>query len=117
MCFAERNPLEDTEKSLQTLIKLSMNPECIGSLLEGLTNCIQAIMVVSTQSDNTVLEQLVSKLLTQIIQVTANDSQVRKVRKNVYCLDLFSTATHPPKCAVWNGRMLCFCKNFLYEFF
>ena len=69
-CVAERSPLEETEKSLQTLIKLSMNPECIGSLLEGLTNCIQAIMVVSSQSENTVLEQLVSKLLGQIIQVT-----------------------------------------------
>ena len=66
----ERNPLEETEKSFQTLIKLASNPECIPSLLDGLANCIQAIVVVSEQTENLVLEKLVNTLLNQIIQVS-----------------------------------------------
>ena len=69
--ISERNPLEETERSLQTLIKLASNSECVPSLIDGLGSCVQSIMAVSDQSENATVDHLVMALLNQIIQVSA----------------------------------------------
>ena len=68
-------PLEETEKSLQTLIKLASNPECIPSLLDGLAGCLDAIMLVSERCESTTLPTLVSNLLSGIIQVRGGEGR------------------------------------------
>ena len=65
----ERSPLVETQKSLETLIKLATNPECLSSLLDGLTGCIQAIVTVIEQVENERLDRLLANLLNQIVQV------------------------------------------------
>ena len=78
----------ETQKSLETLIKLASNPECLPSLLDGLSGCIQAIITVTEQVDVDSLDQLLMTLMIQIVQVSTqgycfNNHELRLYKCNV----------------------------------
>ena len=67
--IAERNPMEETERSLQTLIKLACNAECIPSLVDGLSVCLSSILTINEQGDHPALDRLLHNLFNQMLQV------------------------------------------------
>ena len=71
--FSERNPVEETERSLQTLIKLASNPECVPALIDGLTPYLSTIMVVGPEhvENNILFDKHLMVLLNTLIQVSS----------------------------------------------
>ena len=55
--------MEETERSLQTLIKLACNAECITSLVDGLSACLSSILTINEQGEHPVLDRLLHKPL------------------------------------------------------
>lgn len=67
--IADRSSIEETEKSLKALIKLSGNPECVTSLVEGLGNYMKVVVALTEQADSSSIENGISQLFNTIIQV------------------------------------------------
>ncbi len=61
--------MEETERSLQTLIKLACNPECIPSLVDGLSACLSNILSINETGEHPVLDRLLHNLFSQMLQV------------------------------------------------
>ena len=60
------------ERTIKGLTKYAGNPECIGSILDGLSGYIQSILSVMQGDHNDVMdmEKSITGLFTQIIQVS-----------------------------------------------
>ena len=69
--LAERTPVEETERSLQTLIRLGSNPECVPALVDGLTPYLTTIMVAGPEhaENNALFDKHLMVLLNTLIQV------------------------------------------------
>ena len=81
LVFSERNPVEETERSIQTLVKLASNPECVPALIDGLGPYLSTIMAITEQHENCViLDKHLMTLLNTLIQVSVPG----QVYDNVY---------------------------------
>ncbi|ELT88363.1 hypothetical protein CAPTEDRAFT_195648 [Capitella teleta] len=72
----ERKPLEDTERSLQTLIRLAGNVECLPALIDGLAPCIHTLVSVTAEpKQHASIENLLAALLNRIIMTCHEELQ------------------------------------------
>ena len=70
LTFSDRKPLEEMERSITGLTRFAGNPECLSSILDGLSGCIKNIVsVLQEGNDNSDIEKAITGLFAQIIQV------------------------------------------------
>ena len=69
--FTDRSSIEETEKSLKSLITLAANQECVSSLVEGLGNYMKLVLALTEQADSPAIENAISMLFSTILQVNA----------------------------------------------
>ena len=103
--FTERNPMEETERSLQTLIKLACNAECITSLVDGLSACLSSILTINEQGEHPVLDRLLHNLFNQMLQVIIHSIFVCR-HETIW--DPFEIFTSVQIWKSWHYCQLCF---------
>ena len=66
----DKAALDETLKSMETLMRLASNPECVPFLVDGLSSgCLTSVFTACEHSENSCLERSLSQLLNQIVKV------------------------------------------------
>lgn len=68
--LTERSSIEETEKSLKSLITLAANPECVSSLVEGLGTYMKLVQALTEHCDSPAIEHAISLLFSTILHVS-----------------------------------------------
>jgi hypothetical protein len=66
---SDKTTLEDTERSLNRLIRLAANAECVSSLIDGLSYYIRIVLTLTDNTECPGVEKCITELFNQIIQV------------------------------------------------